>query len=129
MPPPRRASTVVHQDQRRAAGLPREASPMSKLDDLIAEVSVTRRLVSVAAGRSGATALVGGALPDAGPGGGVCSYSSFAAVVQAAAAGLTWRGLRPGDVVGVIVSDACAFTLGVHAARAAGGVPSPVDAS
>ncbi len=100
---------------------------MSKLDDLIAEVSVTRWLVSVAAGRGELTALIGGAWSDEWPGGELCSYSGFAAAVQAAAAGLTWRGLRPGDVVGVMVPDASAFALGVHAVRAAGGVPSPVD--
>jgi non-ribosomal peptide synthetase component F len=106
---------------------------MSKLDDLIAEVSVTRRLVSVAAGRGDQAALVGGVWPvgrtGGRPDGEPCSYSSFAATVQAAAAGLAWRGLRPGDVVGVIVPDATTFALGVHAVRAAGGVPSPVDTS
>lgn len=102
---------------------------MSKLDDLIAEVSVTRRLVSVAAGRGELAAFIGGSRPDGRPGNDSCSYAAFAAVVQAAAAGLTWRGLRPGDVVGVIVPDATAFAMGVHSVRAAGGVPSPVDAS
>src|SRR5215475_4226270 len=102
---------------------------MSKLDDLIAEVSVTRRLVSMAADRRGLTALIGGSWSDDRPGGECCSYSSFAATVQAAAAGLTWRGLRPRDVVGVMVPDAGGFVLAMHAVRAAGGVPSPVDNS
>jgi acyl-CoA synthetase (AMP-forming)/AMP-acid ligase II len=100
---------------------------MSKLDDLIAEVSVTRRLVSVAAGRGDLAALIGGAWSGGCPDSDTCSYSAFAATVQAVAAGLAWRGLRPGDVVGVIVPDATTFALGVHAVRAAGGVPSPVD--
>ena len=48
---------------------------------------------------------------------------------QAAAAGLTWRGLRPRDVVGIMVPDAVSFAIAMHAVRAAGGVPSPVDAA
>jgi acyl-CoA synthetase (AMP-forming)/AMP-acid ligase II len=100
---------------------------MSKLDDLIAEVSVTKRLVSVATDRAGLTALVGGPGPDGQPGGGSYSYASLASTVQAAAAGLTWRGLRPRDVVGVLAPDAVGFAIATHAVRAAGGVPSPVD--
>jgi acyl-CoA synthetase (AMP-forming)/AMP-acid ligase II len=102
---------------------------MSKLDGLVTEVSVTRRLVSVAADRDGLIALIGGAWSDGRPSSECCSYTSLAATVQAAAAGLAWRGLRPGDVVGVIVPDVVGFALAVHAVRAAGGVPSPVDAS
>jgi acyl-CoA synthetase (AMP-forming)/AMP-acid ligase II len=102
---------------------------MSKVDDLTAEVSATRRLVCAAADRTDLTAFVGGARHDGGPGGESYSYASFASTVQAAAAGLTWRGLRPRDVVGVMVPDAVSFTLAVHAIRAAGGVPSPADAS
>ncbi len=102
---------------------------MSKLDDLIAEVSVTKRLVSIATDRAGLTALVGGPGPDGQPCGGSYSYASLATTVQAAAAGLTWRGLRPRDVVGVLAPDVVGFTLATHAVRAAGGVPSPLDAS
>src|ERR1700722_10463959 len=101
---------------------------MSKVDDLTAEVSATRRLVCAAADRAGQVAFVGGARHDGGAGGESYSYVSFASTVQAAAAGLTWRGLRPRDVVGVLVPDAVSFSLAVHAIRAAGGVPSPVDA-
>jgi acyl-CoA synthetase (AMP-forming)/AMP-acid ligase II len=101
---------------------------MSKLDDLIDEESVTTRLVAVAGHRAGQIAM----LPASGSEGSACcsySYASLATTVQAAAAGLSWRGLRPGDVVGVLAPDAVTFTLAVHAVRAAGGVPSPVDAS
>jgi acyl-CoA synthetase (AMP-forming)/AMP-acid ligase II len=101
---------------------------MSKLDDLVTEVSVTKRLVSIATDRAGLTALVGGPGPDGQPNGGSYSYASLAATVQAAAAGLTWRGLRPRDVVGVLAPDVVGFVLAAHAVRAAGGVPSPVDA-
>ncbi|MDR2988625.1 MAG: AMP-binding protein [Nocardiopsaceae bacterium] len=102
---------------------------MSKLDDLVAEVSVTKRLVSIAAGRADQAALLGGPGPDGRLRGGSYSYASLATTIQAAAAGLTWRGLRPRDVVGVLAPDVVGFTLAVHAVRAAGGVPSPVDVS
>jgi acyl-CoA synthetase (AMP-forming)/AMP-acid ligase II len=100
---------------------------MSKLDDLTAEVSATRRLVRESADRGDLTAFIGGARPDGGPGGESFSYARFAQTVQAAAAGLTWRGLRPRDVVGVMVPDAVSFAIAMHAVRAAGGIPSPVD--
>lgn len=102
---------------------------MTKLDDLTDEVSVTRRLVCTAADRADRAAFVGGARHDGGPGGESHSYASFASTVQAAAAGLTWRGLRPRDVVGIMVPDVVSYATAVHAVRAAGGVPSPVDAA
>ncbi|HET9894823.1 MAG TPA: AMP-binding protein [Streptosporangiaceae bacterium] len=102
---------------------------MSKLEDLTAEVSVTRRVLGLAANRSGLVAFVGGARHDGGPGGESYSYASFASTVQAAAAGLTWRGLRPKDVVGIMVPDAVSYAIALHAVRAAGGVPTPVDAA
>lgn len=100
---------------------------MSKVEDLTAEVSVTRRVLGLAANRSGLTAFVGGARHDGGPGGESYSYASFASTVAAATAGLTWRGLRPRDVVGIMVGDAVSYAIATHAVRAAGGVPSPVD--
>jgi len=97
-------------------------------DDLLTEASVTRRLVSLARGRAGRTALLADDWPAGLPGGADgCGYDTFAAVVQAAAAGLSWRGLRPRDAVGVLVPDAVSFAVASHAVRAAGGVPSPVD--
>jgi len=102
---------------------------MLTVDDLTAEVSATRRLVYAAADRADLIAFVGGARHDGGPGGESYSYPSFASTVQAAAAGLTWRGLRPRDVVGVMVPDAVSFAIAMHAIRAAGGVPSPVNAA
>ncbi len=47
-------------------------------------------------------------------------------MVRAAAAGLGWRGVRSGDVVGVCAPDATSYALAVHAVRAAGAVPSPI---
>src|SRR5215813_11625462 len=102
---------------------------MSKLDDLLTEVSVTKRLVSIATDRAGLTALAGGPGSNGQPRGGSYSYASLATTIQAAAAGLTWRGLRARDVVGVLAPDVVGFVLATHAIRAAGGVPSPVDAS
>jgi acyl-CoA synthetase (AMP-forming)/AMP-acid ligase II len=93
------------------------------------EASVTVRLMCVATARADAAAVVGGSWRDGRRSSEYCSYASFADTVQAAAAGLCWRGLRPRDVVGVIVPDAVGFALAVHAVRAAGGVPSPVDAA
>lgn len=99
---------------------------MSQVEDLVTEVSVTCRLVSAAAGRAGQVALVGGSWSDSWASGEDCGYTSLAATVRAAASGLRWRGLRPGDVVGIIVPDVVSFVLAVHAVRAAGAVPSPV---
>jgi hypothetical protein len=101
---------------------------MSKLDDLITETSVTRRLVSIATDRAGLTALVGGPGPDGQPAGGSYSYASFATTVQTAAAGLTWRGLRPRDVVGVLAPDAVGFALATHAVRAESGARMVITA-
>ena len=64
----------------------------------------------------------------AGPANRAYSYGELAAAIQAAAAGLAWRGLHPRDVVGVHVPDAVCYALATHAIRAAGGVPSPVAA-
>jgi acyl-coenzyme A synthetase/AMP-(fatty) acid ligase len=84
------------------------------------EVTVTERLLAVAPCRGKHRALVGG------PAGPACSYAELAVTVQAAAAGLAWRGLEPRDVVGVYVPDAACYVLAAHAIRAAGGVPTPV---
>jgi acyl-CoA synthetase (AMP-forming)/AMP-acid ligase II len=84
------------------------------------EATVTQRLLAVAAARGEHRALVGGSADQA------YGYADLAATVQAAAAGLAWRGLQPRDVVGVYVPDAACYVLAAHAIRAAGGVPSPV---
>jgi non-ribosomal peptide synthetase component F len=84
------------------------------------EVTVTQRLLAVAPSRGKHRALVGGPASPA------CSYAELAATVQAAAAGLAWRGLEPRDVIGVYVPDAACYVLASHAIRAAGGVPTPV---
>jgi non-ribosomal peptide synthetase component F len=94
---------------------------MASSEAPVGEVTVTQRLLASASGRAGQRALVGGA------DGLVYSYADLAATVQAAAAGLAWRGLQPGDVVGVYVADAVSHVLATHAIRAAGGVPAPVS--
>jgi acyl-CoA synthetase (AMP-forming)/AMP-acid ligase II len=85
--------------------------------------TVTQRLLGLAVARGEKPALVGG--PALGPGQRL-SYADFARMVQAAAAGLGWRGVRSGDAVGVYAPDAVSYAIAVHAIRAAGGVPSPV---
>jgi non-ribosomal peptide synthetase component F len=67
-------------------------------------------------------ALLGGSAPAS------CSYPELAVLLQRAAAGLAWRGVRPRDVVGVYVADAASYILACHAIRGAGGVPTPVAA-
>ena len=84
-----------------------------------ADVTVTEHILGLAPGRYGRSALVD-------PASGVTiSYSSLAAKVRAAAAGLARRGMRPGDVAGVHVTSPVAFALASQSIRAAGGVPSP----
>ena len=85
------------------------------------DVAVTQRLLGMARARGSHRALAGRENR-------AYSYSELAAVIQAAAAGLAWRGLHPRDVVGVHVPDAVCYALAAHAIRAAGGVPSPVAA-
>ena len=93
---------------------------MVPLHSCAGELTVTQRLLSQAQARGARRALVGGAT------GRSYSYAELATTVRAAAAGLAWRGLQAGDVVGVHVPDAVCFVLATHAIRAAGGVPSPV---
>jgi len=99
---------------------------MSTPDTLTEEITVTQRLVALAAGHYELRALVGGIGPDGHAGAATYSYSRLAATVAAAASGLAWRGLQPKDVVGVYVPDAVSFVLAMHSIRAAGGVPSPL---
>jgi acyl-CoA synthetase (AMP-forming)/AMP-acid ligase II len=95
---------------------------MTSTEAAAGEATVTQRLLAAAPSRGGHRALVGGpSVPAYG-------YADLAAIVQAAAAGLAWRGLQPRDVVGVYVPDAVCYVLAAHAIRAAGGVPSPVAA-
>jgi non-ribosomal peptide synthetase component F len=86
-------------------------------------LTVTQRLMAVAPSFGERRALVEGTA------GLSCSYAELASTVQAAAAGLAWRGLQPRDVVGVHVPDAACYVLAAHAIRAAGGVPTPLAAA
>ncbi len=86
-------------------------------------VSVTQRLVDLGTARGEQPALVGGGAAWPGR---TLSYASVARILQMAAAGLSRRGVRPGDVIGVHVPDAVSYVLAGHAVRAAGGVPSPL---
>ncbi len=86
-------------------------------------VTVTQRLVDLGAARGEQPALVGGGAAWPGR---TLSYASLARILQMAAAGLSRRGVRPRDIVGVHVPDAVSYVLAGHAIRAAGGVPSPL---
>jgi acyl-CoA synthetase (AMP-forming)/AMP-acid ligase II len=86
------------------------------------DLTVTQRLIGAAAGYGSRLALA------ARRAGAPYSYAELAATIQRAAAGLAWRGLRPGDVVGIYVPDAVCHVLACHAISAAGGVPCPVAA-
>jgi non-ribosomal peptide synthetase component E (peptide arylation enzyme) len=84
------------------------------------DVTVTEHVRGLAPGRYGRSALVD-------PASGVTiTYASLAAKVRAAAAGLTRRGMRPGDIAGVHVTSPVAFALASQSIRAAGGVPASV---
>ena len=57
----------------------------------------------------------------------VTTWPQFAHTVRAAACGLSRRGLRDADTVGVFVQDAASHAVAVHAVRAAGAVAAPVQ--
>jgi acyl-CoA synthetase (AMP-forming)/AMP-acid ligase II len=96
---------------------------MSTAEAMVGETTVTQRLLAVAAARGSRVTLRGEAagLPAA-----ELSYPDLAVLLQRAAAGLAWRGVRPRDTVGVYVADALSYLVACHAVRAAGAVPSPV---
>ncbi|HUY52210.1 MAG TPA: AMP-binding protein [Streptosporangiaceae bacterium] len=85
--------------------------------------TVTQQLVGLGPARGEHPALVGGSAAWPGR---TLSHAALAVILQTAAVGLAWRGLRAQDVVGVHVPDAVSYVLAVHAIRAAGGVPSPI---
>jgi acyl-CoA synthetase (AMP-forming)/AMP-acid ligase II len=85
------------------------------------DLTVTQQLVETAAEHGSHAALIGPVPAEA------YSYADLASVIQRAAAGLAWRGLRPRDVVGVYVSDVASYVLACHAISAAGGIPCPVS--
>ena len=57
----------------------------------------------------------------------VTTWPQFAHTIRAAACGLSRRGLRDADTVGVLVQDAASHAVAVHAVRAAGAVAAPVQ--
>ncbi len=67
----------------------------------------------------------GAALVDAADGT-VTTWPQFAHTVRAAARGLSRRGLRDDDVVGIFVADAASHAIAVHTVRAAGAAAWPV---
>jgi acyl-CoA synthetase (AMP-forming)/AMP-acid ligase II len=99
---------------------------MTVTDRPAPHATVTQRLVGLSGARGAHPALVGG--PATWPAG-TLSHAELAVILQTAAAGLAWRGLRTQDVVGVYVPDAVSYVLAAHAIRAAGGVPTPISAA
>jgi hypothetical protein len=67
-----------------------------------------------------------GALAPGGPDPGVITWSQFADTIHAAVRGLSRRGLRESDTVGIFVHDAVRHVVAVHAVRAAGALAAPV---
>ncbi|WP_433336845.1 AMP-binding protein [Spirillospora sp. CA-294931] len=59
-------------------------------------------------------------------GGRELAFSTFAAVVPAAAAGLGRHGVLPGDVGAIHLSGVCDLALALHAVTAVGAVPAPL---
>jgi acyl-CoA synthetase (AMP-forming)/AMP-acid ligase II len=96
---------------------------MTIMDPPASHATITQRLIDLAPARGEKPALVGGVALNQGQ---RLGYAEFARMVQAAAAGLAWRGVRSGDAVGVCVPDAPSYALAVHAIRAVGAVPSPI---
>ncbi|GAA3228111.1 hypothetical protein GCM10010468_57250 [Actinocorallia longicatena] len=74
------------------------------------------------------TAVVLGALRGAvlSDGEATLGHTQFAATVRSAAAGLVRRGVRPGDVGGVLAPGVIEHAIAVHALTAAGAVPMPL---
>jgi hypothetical protein len=67
-----------------------------------------------------------GALAPGGTDPGVITWSQFADTIHAAVRGLSRRGLRESDTVGIFVHDAVRHVVAVHAVRAAGAVAAPI---
>jgi acyl-CoA synthetase (AMP-forming)/AMP-acid ligase II len=106
---------------------------MTTAEASVGETTVTQRLLATATARGTRMALAGGTAGPALTGQELAfsqlSYADLAVMLQRAAAGLAWRGVRPRDAVGVYVADAASYVLACHAIRAAGAVPSPVSAA
>jgi non-ribosomal peptide synthetase component F len=71
----------------------------------------------------------GAALIDAVAGPAVITWPQFAHTVRMAARGLSRRGLREADTVGILVHDAVSHVVAVHAVRAAGAIAVPIRPS
>jgi acyl-CoA synthetase (AMP-forming)/AMP-acid ligase II len=89
--------------------------------EMATDLTVTQQLVETAGAHGGHAALIGPVASEP------YTYADLASIVQRAAAGLAWRGLRPRDVVGVYVPDVASYVLACHAVGAAGGIPCPLS--
>jgi hypothetical protein len=82
--------------------------------------AITEHILGLADGAGYGAALIDAA------NGTVTTWPQFAHTVRAAAHGLSRRGLRDDDTVGVFVADAASHAVAVHAVRAAGAAAWPL---
>src|SRR5690348_7372561 len=54
-------------------------------------------------------------------------YAEYGELVEAAAHGLVAAGIRPGEVVGILLCNGWEFAVAYHAATLAGAVPTPLN--
>ena len=92
-----------------------------------AQRAVTEHILALADQAGNGAALIDAAATGPRPGQAcVITWPQFACMVRAAARGLSRRGLREGDTVGIFVADAVSHAVAVHAVRAAGAIAVPV---
>ncbi len=87
----------------------------------VPDVALDRFVLAQAAERGAQPALIDG------PSGRTLTYAELAAGVARVAAGLAARGLKKGEVVGLLAPNSPEFALAALGAMAAGGVLSPIN--
>jgi hypothetical protein len=96
--------------------------------DLWTQRTVTEHILAVADQAGYGAALVDAVTEGSGEAS-VITWPQFAHMVRAAARGLSRRGLREADMVGILVHDAISHVIAVHAVRAAGAIAMPIRPS
>jgi acyl-CoA synthetase (AMP-forming)/AMP-acid ligase II len=89
-------------------------------EHILLQQAVTEHILGLADQAGGRAALIDAACAT------VTTWPQFAQTVRAAGRGLSRRGLRNTDTVGVFVQDAASHTVAVHSVRAAGAVAAPI---
>ncbi len=87
--------------------------------------AVTERILALADEAGYRAALIDAVTQGSGEAS-VITWPQFARMVRAAARGLSGRGLREDDTVGIFVDDAVSHVVAVHAVRTAGAIAAPV---